>query len=171
MLCLSFNIVRSSATASSVAAAAAAEHWSTDFVTCTVHIKGDAYRNTQLSSPKVNTDEQAGWWSAAGLIRGLSSLDDDRGFKDKFLDGQMEQPIQSEEAQVQLGQHPRVLMVFLSWGCFSVVMGLQQPLMGLLQSVLCLTPLWYGVTAGCNGLQQRVTGYSSVCHGVTASVS
>lgn len=96
------------------------KHWSTDFVTCTVHIKGDAYRNTRLSSLKVSTDEQAGWWSAAGLIRGLSSLDDDRGFKDKFLDGQMEQPVQSEEAQVQLGQHPRVLMVFLSWGCFSV---------------------------------------------------
>ena len=40
----------------------------------------------------------------AGLIRGLSSLDDDRGFKDKFLDGQMEQPAESQEAQVQLGE-------------------------------------------------------------------
>ena len=38
-----------------------------------------------------------------GLIRGLSSLDDDRGFKDKFLDGQMEQQVESQEAQVQLG--------------------------------------------------------------------
>lgn len=43
-------------------------------------------------------------WQPAGLIRGLSSLDDDRGFKDKFLDGGMEQPVQSQEAQVQLGE-------------------------------------------------------------------
>ena len=42
----------------------------------------------------------------AGLIRGLSSLDDDRGFKDKFLDGEMEQAVGSEAAQIQLGQHP-----------------------------------------------------------------
>lgn len=41
----------------------------------------------------------------SGLIRGLSSLDDDRGFKDKFLDGQMEQPAESQEAQVQLGEY------------------------------------------------------------------
>lgn len=40
----------------------------------------------------------------AGLIRGLSSLDDDRGFKDKFFDGQMEPPAESQEAQVQLGE-------------------------------------------------------------------
>ena len=39
----------------------------------------------------------------AGLIRGLSSLDDGRGFKEKFFDGQMEQPAESQEAQVQLG--------------------------------------------------------------------
>jgi hypothetical protein len=44
-------------------------------------------------------------WPTAGLIRGLSSLDDERGFKEKFLDGQMEQPVQSQEAQVQLGEY------------------------------------------------------------------
>ncbi|KAL3157286.1 hypothetical protein ABBQ38_001518 [Trebouxia sp. C0009 RCD-2024] len=46
-----------------------------------------------------------------GLIRGLSSLDDDRGFKDKFLDGQMEQPAESEEAQVQLGWKRMALQI------------------------------------------------------------
>ncbi len=44
-------------------------------------------------------------WPTAALIRGLSSLDDERGFKEKFLDGQLEQPVQSQEAQVQLGEY------------------------------------------------------------------
>ncbi|KAL0019064.1 hypothetical protein WJX79_006492 [Trebouxia sp. C0005] len=46
-----------------------------------------------------------------GLIRGLSSLDDERGFKEKFLDGQMEQPVQSQEAQVQLGWKRMALQI------------------------------------------------------------
>lgn len=46
-----------------------------------------------------------------GLIRGLSSLDDERGFKDKFLDGEMEQAVGSEAAQIQLGWKRMALQI------------------------------------------------------------